>query len=88
MAHTPGPWEVKETPESSFQNWIVLAGRFRIVNVDGRRDSEAEANAYLIAAAPNLLAALRELADAIDENRVTIGAVNEARALIAKAEGK
>lgn len=42
---------------------------------------------YLIAAAPELLDALRALLDAVDGNRVTVGDCNQARAAIAKATG-
>ena len=52
--------------------------------------AEAMANARLIAAAPELLAALIECADQIENGAVGMGAVhaaNRARAVIAKATG-
>lgn len=53
--HTPGPWAVEETPNSSNQNYVVKVGRCR-VSVYTDND---EADARLIAAAPKMLAALR-----------------------------
>jgi len=58
--HTPGPWM-----ESSFEVWSPLNGkRFGKVVANLRRaeapDDEARANALLIAAAPDLLAACVE----------------------------
>lgn len=51
--HTPGPWEV-EIADS-------LYNTFYIVNEDRESDELDHANARLIAAAPELLAALREV---------------------------
>lgn len=52
--------------------------------------SENDANARLIAAAPELLAALKSLIDGIDEYWMTEnpGAVDAAQAAIDKAEGR
>ena len=54
--HTPGPWTA--TSEA-----IVIAsdGYICKVAVHGKGDAEGEANVRLIAAAPDLLAALEEL---------------------------
>lgn len=53
-AHTPGPWTA--------QCFLVTAGHDQIThcggNLPNNRSHEAEANARLIAAAPDLLAAL------------------------------
>ena len=60
--HTPGPWRaVPGCPE-----WTVEAdGRGEVWNVavvcDDCDDSDTEANARLIAAAPDLLAALKDM---------------------------
>lgn len=69
-AHTPGPWKVM--PEEVDKPYIrvrgtVLGGRFKIANVptpthDGATAhdvQETRANARLIAAAPDMLVALR-----------------------------
>lgn len=49
--HTSGPWSVVELPESSYGDFKVRMGR-TYINVDD------EANAKLIAAAPDLAEAL------------------------------
>jgi len=85
--HTPGPWKFDRK------------GR-RIVDADGeyvapatlsryhddRTDPEAIANARLIAAAPDLLAALRDLVNFTAQHNQG-KYVMAARAAIAKAEG-
>lgn len=54
--HTPGPWDVEHDTE------IIAAEGQRIAEADTRSinfvNGEATANAHLIAAAPDLLAAL------------------------------
>jgi len=83
--HTPGPWRAKghciETEEYSF-NWVA--------SVQTSNVPEWEANARLIAAAPELLDALQSILD-IEPS----GLSNEerqlyalARAAIAKATGQ
>lgn len=92
--HTPGPWtaRVKRTGES----WWVVAPRPNgqegyLAECVGRQEAN-EANARLIAAAPDLLAALRVLlgtsecsceGDCVPDCTHVI-----ARAAIAKAEGR
>lgn len=91
--HTPGPWNVgtsKQGREVVFlnglseqpgslgpsQNWI---------------DCNTEANARLIAAAPDLLAVVQELEESAgywSEYDVPLGIVDRIRAAIAKAEGR
>lgn len=61
--HTKGPWEIASWPDPPLQIWSSPAdtgGQF-IAYVYARRDVEARANARLIAAAPDLLAAADEL---------------------------
>ena len=63
LKHTPGPWECARsaTPEWSYQATIYVdGGGFKRVAMA----FESEANARLISAAPDLLAALIELRDA------------------------
>jgi hypothetical protein len=55
---------------------------------DEPRTNELEANARLIAAAPDLLEALRSITDAADEKRVTEKHYEIARAVIAKIGGE
>jgi hypothetical protein len=59
-SHTPGPWFANETPHSSNQDWVVLyiganGHSKRVCAVYSDKD---EADARLIAAAPDLLKAL------------------------------
>lgn len=107
--HTPGPWDVRQ--ESVCPEWsIVVATGGRIVaNVNSETGPDIpplvstkmprEANARLIAAAPEMLEALREVVTEDGANclaygtdtpafRRRIAAINTiARAAIAKAEG-
>ena len=105
--HTPGPWEVKRS-RSGYPYRIYAPNaddhRNGAVGRDVTRwgafslpsSKEAEANARLIAAAPDLLEALREIAkgegpfstDRLTHAENCIEAMQEiARVAIAKAEG-
>jgi hypothetical protein len=90
--HTPGPWGV--------HNNEVFAGPFKRIKggISGFRAhiceiddldldgiDEIEANARLIAAAPDLLEALHLLLDATYSDLVTIDDLGRAEAAIAKA---
>jgi len=94
--HTPGPWTAKHTPESSNQEYVVMAGpRWQIASVDFVGNSVTEkANARLIAAAPALLEALRALLDEAEQFAKAIPpyssseAIASARAAIKKATGE
>ena len=103
-AHTPGPWTLLARPDH--------ARGFKVTDADGefvsylpasryhdeRRDGEAESNARLMAAAPDLLAALQTVTTALhscclvitdDEARKdALEMVADARAAIAKARGE
>lgn len=62
--HTTAPWEYEEHHDGGFKVWgdkVVTAGCAVSHEVASTRN---EANARLIAAAPELLAALRELSEA------------------------
>ncbi|MEN6401634.1 MAG: hypothetical protein ABFD94_06790 [Armatimonadia bacterium] len=62
MAHTPGPWRVALQSDYAWTEINVDAGTRAYVCTCGHKgDVEAEANARLIAAAPELLTACREL---------------------------
>ena len=90
--HTPGPWR-SDSPYVS-----VAAGEHRKIVADCDQsfsDDECEANTRLIAAAPELLAALGETVSRFERCIVHAGsdpefareAVKAARAVIAKARG-
>lgn len=92
IKHTPGPWTTKELQVYAEDgNGSTLAHVY-----DPSRDhdhSEAEANALLIAAAPDLLEALRFLLSKVDDlsgywKEDTDHAVRDAQEAIAKAEGR
>lgn len=100
-AHTPGPWEVPGAnvfrvvaPEAPHENkgsglappypWAIVAD----TDPDSVGGPEAAANARLIAAAPKLLEALREIEDIWQDGSGPDGGTTEiARAAIAKATG-
>ena len=109
--HTPGPWLWADGHETSIAIYAVHPihpgtitrshepiAEIPRPDVDGRGWSEANANAALIAAAPELLEALREMlaislrvddlawADAVGKGK-GIGPCDKARQAIAKAEG-
>lgn len=92
--HTPGPWRYRvgdewshsvvtddgELPDGSPNSWVVAT-------INTRRD-EKEANAHLIAAAPNLLAfALEYLDSCKDGEGGSATNMRMASAAIAKATG-
>jgi hypothetical protein len=57
--HTPAPWRV-EPDSSHFDSLTTIAnGSARVAEAAGRTLAECEANAHLIAAAPDLLEALK-----------------------------
>ena len=96
--HTPGPWKLgKRLPEGSISIdaddhqmlatcvWVMSDAEFL-----GETSPECEANAHLIAAAPELLAALEELLATAEFKGVNvwdIDAVTKSRAAISKAKG-
>ena len=100
--HTPGPWLVNDCTRRGSDIGLY---RFRISTEEGRDadvvatvpasalgDPVAAADACLIAAAPELLAALRALSDDIEArayhlDNSTLTALEVARAAIARAEG-
>ena len=101
--HTPGPWRIKSDPMHFDTLTTVEGGAIgvrkpfgvqMIVQVGGDSDfQEAEANARLIAAAPDLLAALkvmlRDYTAVHDIGDVEMQpAIYQARAAIAKVEGE
>ena len=86
--HTPGPWDaIPDCPEEGSGDWYVVAD-----NEDVLARGSSEPDARLIAAAPDLLAALQWLAHEAScsdpSNSLLLGdALDKARAAIAKAEG-
>lgn len=90
MAHTPGPWEVA-MPGEVDEHYAVLDGFGHTASVYGYPEeaSAALANARLIAAAPDLLAACEELLIYLgDWNDMEDETCVAARRAIAKARGQ
>ena len=87
--HTPGPWKLTEHDERSARIESRLEFIARIEGIDWGSE-ECKANARLIAAAPDLLEALKNLLWQHDNNAGQLCgmALQDARAAIAKAEGE
>jgi hypothetical protein len=81
MKHTPGPWNYDRSGYSLYVN----SGRELVtaLSMDGKRLETSEANARLIAAAPDLLAALQYAIKQVPE-LATVPGISDA---IAKATG-
>lgn len=90
--HTPGPWRISDS------SWVTnhrdidapTHGALAVVvwrMEEDERSPECEANAALIAAAPDLLAALEVAADALEMAEFFEKAA-QARAALAKARGE
>ena len=87
-AHSPGPWIAVHCADDGGEFSIHAANGIHVALSIGGTKSEA-ANARLIAAAPELLEALRGLMK-LDEELSSEGAIealDKARAAIAKATG-
>jgi hypothetical protein len=95
VGHTPGPWYVTKNP-----TWMIRSkpGKCQVGKATEvyMCRAEREANARLIALAPELLEALSALMGADEKMQVGIGGnpiyvaafVAKARSLISRAEGK
>ncbi len=84
--HTPGPWSVWSDPEQKDQCQYIDAKGMAVAHVFG---INREANARLIAAAPDLLEALIEMVDDFGPTPSDrFRSLGPARAAIAKATGE
>ena len=85
MKHTPGPWNYDRSGYSLYVN----SGRELVtaLSMDGKRLETSEANARLIAAAPDLLALAERIAR-LPEHGHYLALIDEARAAISKATGE
>jgi hypothetical protein len=96
---TPGPWSIGPHQRIISSGWSIrIKDGSAIAYVLGEKNPELQANARLIAAAPELLDALRKAIDALagglwdygpgqDEHDQCNQVVDECRAAIAKATG-
>lgn len=98
--HTPAPWAINES-ETDEGCWEIGTGEWRGDSYEGLQIAtawgfyhEAEANARLIAAAPELVEALREVigwhddADNLHKPIEVRAAYMRARALLAEIDGE
>ena len=92
VKHTPGPWryEPQNGSPTTGQHMISGSKPGYLAEVRDCGSGDVVANARLIAAAPELLAVLKELQESAvywSEYDVPLGIVDRINAAIAKAEG-
>lgn len=81
--HTPGPWVIGLREDQT----IFTEGLRRVATVEGAR-KDWRANARLIAAAPDMLAALEDIRDYIDDPNMPMRELlARVSAAIAQAKG-
>jgi hypothetical protein len=86
--HTPGPWKASALAGDTELSWVETEREYRSI-ASLIRYPEMEANARLIAAAPELLAACKMVASfAQSWQPLTPGDIRVMLDAIAKAEGK
>jgi hypothetical protein len=99
VKHTPWPWSVRFRPGKTYaridaDKWKSLARVVVLMEGATHNSADGEANARLIAAAPDLLEALRMVRDADDDcgrdglQRIPSPARSRIDAAIAKAVGQ
>lgn len=84
--HTPGPWNIDKDDSGNGVSANVNGSRYWITGViqEPGKEFSDEANARLIAAAPDLLEALQNIV----ESGLSTSRISAARAAIAKATGE
>ena len=85
--YTPGPWRIGTPPPNGEQTIGALNGLMVAVATTGVEMEVTEANARLIAAAPELLEALQSVLENCLDSEGLCAAHAKARAAIAKATG-
>ena len=85
--HTPGPWRAVGRDILSLHAYPRASGPL-VCTVDDNDDRFTEADARLIAAAPDLLAACEVLLDAVARGDHKDKALRTARAAVKKARGE
>ena len=99
VKHTPGPWRTRKSESEAPDDFVVMADKTGESICDCTAgnpymsEEEALANARLIATAPEMLLALKEIIEELplgaDEPfNARFWKINAASAAIAKAEGK
>lgn len=97
--HTPGPWTARRVDNQEWEidaldgdrtlahsSWIGLASVYGSDNMPREGRMVAEANASLIAAAPEMLDALKLVVDTFENGGWPSATIVVAKAVIAKAE--
>lgn len=92
MKHTPGPWTLEAGRNIVTQSgeFYITYGQDRYKNPKFKDFCELDANAHLIAAAPDMLNALRSIVFQVIQGKVLErdACITQAREAIVKAEGK
>lgn len=85
--HTPGPWSAQQRQDQGVYDFFALNKPSPFATAQASSSIEAEANARLIAAAPELLDALQEIVEAQKGGYLGWSHIDAASAAIAKATG-
>ena len=85
--HTPGPWKAVNQTTSTLLKQDSPQGRYLFSLKEYPGIPESEANARLIAAAPDLLAFVEEVVRTYEGFSYPPRMADEARALLAKVRG-
>ena len=97
MKHTPGPWKITDKIDGQFAYTprihvgpavVYYTAGYHTAEQDSEFKAIAEANARLIAAAPELLDALQEIVEAQKGGYLGWSHIDAASAAIAKATGQ
>ena len=95
MTHTPAPWDARRIPQDSrddkYSYWVDGTSGVPLADVRDYPDGMGEANARLIAAAPDLLDALQDILSDLEHGDpgadLSFDMADRARATIKKAGG-
>ena len=98
MTHTAGPWKFSESKLASGWGLVIDSHENIIANVNTETGPDipplvstkmpCKANGMVIAAAPDMLAALKSIRDYLHEREIFGYMMMEVEAAIAKAEGR
>ena len=88
--HTPGPWRVeRQNPSPTNGEWMIAGAKpGYLAEVRDCGSGDVQANAYLIASAPDLYEALKLVLETHFEGGWPTATITVALAVIAKAEGR
>lgn len=85
--HNPGPWEWVNCNSPTWRHRLLSDDGHWVFEPTGKLDEELEANMRLIAAAPELLEALRFLVGYIRAGDASFEELHQAESLLARIEG-